>query len=507
MGDACAVNLLQIHRLDDQRSNTSVDVGTVHPWCGKPERAEWLNTMLGPKGVWPKMQDLARHIIIDKIAPQINDQIPGHVLSVKFEKIDLGSRGPEIGEMSMCQNADKNGLKMRVGFSFGSGVDMKIKAGYVPLGLRDLTVTGTALLRLDEFIPEVPLVGGVSAALVDPPTITYSLTGVAKVANLPGLSGIIKSSIDKVVASMFVLPNRYAVALGTKEQGVNIARLRHPRPMMILRLSVEHAGEFPKTMLGLRTPKPYAVVKLGDSTWQTSTAHEQNPAWPKESYDFLVFDMQQQIQVSFYDKHRLQSDELVGSASIEADQVLEQNTGSIKLKLQGSASKSFVSLGVKQLNLVPGRPRVGSCVLAIDVDKVVMPLGPNTSVKAILNIYKDDGNNLYTTRETQQLAPKTGVAPQTQHGSNIHEVNFDEIFYIVLPPDIIQNGAITLELSTSDRVKSQIRLGQISKVAAASETGKGGEDVRFATPRAVAVSSNIKTFVSLTLINTELSAK
>lgn len=59
-------------------------------------------------------------------------------------------------------------------------------------------------------LPRLPLVGAVQFGFINPPTVDFTLTGVAAWADFELFKSTFRRVADQVIAMMFVLPNRVA---------------------------------------------------------------------------------------------------------------------------------------------------------------------------------------------------------------------------------------------------------------------------------------------------------
>ena len=57
-------------------------------------------------------------------------------------------------------------------------------------------------------IEALPIVGGLEMYFISMPSLDYNLGGMANVAEIPGISNIIRGVLDKIIKRGFVWPNR-----------------------------------------------------------------------------------------------------------------------------------------------------------------------------------------------------------------------------------------------------------------------------------------------------------
>lgn len=59
-------------------------------------------------------------------------------------------------------------------------------------------------------LPRIPLIGAIQFAFINPPTIDFSLAGLAAMVDIDVFKSTLRKVTDQVTASMLVLPNRIA---------------------------------------------------------------------------------------------------------------------------------------------------------------------------------------------------------------------------------------------------------------------------------------------------------
>merc|ERR1711971_12703 len=104
-------------------------------------------------------------------------------------------------------------------------------------GISRISIEGTLSLVFRPESLHPPFFGGLEIYFINPPVLDLQFYGAGRLADAPTVRPIVRSTIEALVASILVLPNRYAIDLD-EQDSVDIADLQHGDPHFVLRLTV-----------------------------------------------------------------------------------------------------------------------------------------------------------------------------------------------------------------------------------------------------------------------------
>lgn len=347
------------------------------------ESLDWLNSMFA--GLWPKVNAAAQKIVHEQVTQQLQSQMPALLRNVHFSEFSLGTVPPALGPVKVYEVP--SGMKMTLAIDYQSDVDIRLQVGPVGLGVKALRFSGELVLRLEQLLDQVPVVGGLVLYFLNPPRIEYTFTGLGMAAEFPGLSGAIRRAVDQAVSSGVVLPNQLAVPLGTEAQGVDRAELMLAKPLGLLRVTAVSAAGLQGPdweEAGKEAASAYVVVKTADERWESSAAEaEGDPAWPEgDAGDLFVYDHEQRLWASVFDHDSSESSDFIGASKDISLVDALANEGPLTLYSRehvGFADEEEavtcgeLTLGFQFLEFVPGELCGDKYVLCVKVDTISMP--------------------------------------------------------------------------------------------------------------------------------------
>lgn len=275
----------------------------------------WLNAAL--EGLWPKTNAAVQKLVHEQVTQQLQDQLPAMFGDIHFSEFTLGTVPPALGPVRVY---DMNGgIKVTIGIDLQSDADISVQVGPVSLGVRALRFSGQLVVRLEQLLDQLPVVGGIVIYFLDPPKIDFTLTGLGVGAEFPGLRGLLRRSLDRVVSSSLVLPNQVAIPLGNEAQGVDRAELMLAKPMGLLRVANLQAAALQSPdweEASKETADAYVVVKTADQRWESSTIQgSRDPVWPEDEFgDLLIYDLEQRVWASVFDHDHDETCDFVGAS-------------------------------------------------------------------------------------------------------------------------------------------------------------------------------------------------
>mmetsp|Transcript_100272 Transcript_100272/g.239063 ORF Transcript_100272/g.239063 Transcript_100272/m.239063 type:complete len:559 (-) Transcript_100272:99-1775(-) len=347
----------------------------------RQESLEWLNDLVAT--LWPKVDLAVQKIVQEQVTPQLQASMPGPLKGTHFKKFTLGTVTPRLGPIELVKRED--GLKLVLGVDYQSDVDIEI-AAVASIGIKSIALKGQLMIHLGPLIEESPVVGGMTAYFVDPPDLSLKFTGIGQVAQFPGIAGMIRGQISAAISNAVVLPNVVAVPLGTPEQGVDLARLKKPTPLAVLRATALRGKELAAldwNVMSKATSDPYVVISVANDKFQSSTIKANcNPEWTADNtHDFVVFDSDQHVWIEVFDEDKMSSSDFIGKApKLKASSAKErQGLRSLQLSNPDKPEQNCGTLEMdfQWLSLLPFAPAEATgCVVSVEVRSLTLgPLG------------------------------------------------------------------------------------------------------------------------------------
>lgn len=280
------------------------------------EQMEWFNDIL--KMLWPSLCDYTKREIFSKVAPLVKDAAPQ--LNLRIRSFELGAVPPQITgikvhNLNTKTRSSVNEIIIDIEASWISEFSAQVSVLNAPAELNQIEFEGLLRINMGPLLSDLPLAGGISATFLKPPKIDFSLVGLAKFANTPIIHSAIKKSLDQVIASQLVIPNRLDIPFSDNL----ISEIRFRMPAGILRVFVLEAKDLANDDF-FGESDPYVTLTVGAQTKETEVVFNncKNPIWWSDSdpgfiFDFLIHDQfNQQIQVDIYDKDADWDDHLGG---------------------------------------------------------------------------------------------------------------------------------------------------------------------------------------------------
>jgi hypothetical protein len=289
----------------------------MHRFTGQVESdAEWANEVLSK--FWPRIEVFVGKLVDEKIQPKLDTAMPRAMSAalgrLKLGTVKFGKASPRMGPIVVRSQGET--IIIDFGLNVASDVEIGLSTKMVSFGVRRLEFKGTFTVRLREPSTKPPFFSAFEMFFVNPPVLDIQFTGLASIASFPGLSGLIKSTIDGVMMERFVLPARIAVDLDP-EDDVDMADIKYPDPNGVLRVTILSAKDIwaaDMNLLSENTSDPYVIVELGGDKWQSPTLYKtRQPVWTTNNVvDFLVFSDMQEVKFNLWDDNVVAGDKHIG---------------------------------------------------------------------------------------------------------------------------------------------------------------------------------------------------
>mmetsp|Transcript_22808 Transcript_22808/g.44305 ORF Transcript_22808/g.44305 Transcript_22808/m.44305 type:complete len:630 (+) Transcript_22808:93-1982(+) len=319
--------------LDDARAKVvRLEKGKKTMYREGGESMDWFNFLI--EHLWPHIAKYAENIIRG-YESTVQKYMPLASSSVHFSSCSLGKKSLQFGPVVPRvvdavfndQRITDGGVELDVHISYNSDVDIVLSTPIAKVGIADLSINGTMSIVFRPLISKSPFIGGMEILFNNPPEVEIDFKGIGNIADMPGIYSAVRRAIDDAIAGMMVAPNRMAFAI-SGDEGVDLARLKNPPPVGLLKLTIIKAENLEGTdfnFFGTKTSDPYVEVKLGAEKWRTPTISKNcNPVWKKDNtHYFFVFSTQQLIYIDTFDEDRFTDDPLGSVARMSVKEFVE----------------------------------------------------------------------------------------------------------------------------------------------------------------------------------------
>jgi len=316
------------------------------------------------KILWPRIGKFVEDMLQNSIEPSINASLPS-MFQVKFTKVSLGESSPMLGPLWVEHN-DNGAIEFHMCLNMQTDLDVELTVARMLVGVNSFTLKGEMVVLMDPPMDKPPFFGGLQVYFPNPPEISLSFVGAAKVVDVPMLRSAVRSAIDGAVAGVCVLPRRIAVDMNEDDE-VDLIDLTYPEPIGILRVTLYSAENLIAADRnfwgGTPTSDPYVVASLGIKSWKSPTVMKTlDPVWGEGeglTFDFPVHDDCQELSVKVFDYDFASADDLIGVATKQDVKTLIGRKGKQQLALlqeNGDAGAGSLNISASFLQLAHKKP-------------------------------------------------------------------------------------------------------------------------------------------------------
>eukprot|EP00927_Polykrikos_kofoidii_P064087 TRINITY_DN5911_c0_g1_i1.p1 TRINITY_DN5911_c0_g1~~TRINITY_DN5911_c0_g1_i1.p1 ORF type:complete len:637 (-),score=116.58 TRINITY_DN5911_c0_g1_i1:133-2043(-) len=294
---------------------------------------DWLNVLV--RRLWPHIDKAVQRLIADVVEPKIRESAPVILNSLKFSEFSLGTKAAELGPIRVFEDGDNFLLGIRVAFASDSVIE--ISANRMQLGVKSLHISGELMVSLQQLVDKLPIIGGIVVYFLNPPKVDYDLTGIADTLTQNGvISRTLRDSVQEAIYNVLVTPNQIMIQLGEEEDGVDTALMKTPSPIAVLQISAVNAHNLKGldwNLFGSSMSDPYVQARLGNMRWRSEHVQQTvNPVWPEaEPGHLLVYNVQQKLWISVWDKDPVGSDLLGYVEALTITEAMEMNQSPMDL--------------------------------------------------------------------------------------------------------------------------------------------------------------------------------
>jgi len=305
----------------------------------------WMNHCLAH--LWPEMELVAQHIVEHTVMPKVREKTPLTIQEVKFSHFSLGQHAPVLGPIQ-SSSLDRGVSRIRCTLDYKSDLFMEItivtQVASVACGIKNLKVQGDLVITMDPYA-EAPghsgPTGGVSVYFLNEPNIDFEFSGSASILASIGMKKIVLYALRIVMSSKLVTPNIITQLVSLTDFTVYPLAFQSPSPIGVLRVTLQQARitPLPKPeedskqksrglaivkkmrrasetvfewvddrlgyMVGVDTD-PYVKLAIGTQVWTPKAKHL------GATFDFPIFDPEQTLQISGWDRDLVGDDDLLG---------------------------------------------------------------------------------------------------------------------------------------------------------------------------------------------------
>lgn len=433
--------------------------------AGVVESLDWCNEIT--RICWPHIGKIVESQLAPTVEPLINLYLPKPFSKFRFVSASLGKDPLTVDRVTVHRRYHNSiALDLDVSFVGTPNMSMRCAPFHAPFGIKQLKWSGRLAILLRPLIPTIPLVGAVQAAMITHPEFDMDFTGVADLADFGPVEKIVRKVLKNVIASMLVLPNRFMYKLS---DAIDFFDVYYP-PVGVLAVAIEKGRGFTKEKkMGMikQTPDLYCKASLGLEDMKTGVRmNNLSPEWNSVKF-FILSDSEQPFELKCYDKDTVTRDDLVGSFTLTAKELLKKRSAWIPLEETDVRLAEHGEILVKSQMYSfqdPKLPVQGQCVVSILLDRATS-LPPNT--KAAACRVRIGSRAVRETPEiTRPAKPIPGIDPANPIWSFQFDVLCDEVSDADVVIEVMEGrrslGKVTINAHELNGIESKSKEGAFS---------------------------------------------
>lgn len=435
------------------------------------ETVDWLNDIT--RICWPQICKIVESQLSPTLEPLINLYLPKPFSKFRFTDVDLGKEPLKVGKVVVHRRfKDSIAMDLDVTFKGRPTMNMKCSPIKATFGIKELNWTSRLSILMRPLLPTLPLVGAIQASMITHPEIDMDFTGIINFADFGPVEKVVRSVLKDVIASMIVLPNRFLYKL---VDSLDYFDVYYP-PLGVIVITIERGRGFTKEKkIGLIKAIPDLYCKASFGLDRMKTPVQMNnlePEWGTKQH-FILSDFEQPFELKCYDKDTITRDDLVGSFSLKAQDLLSDDGAWFPLldNIDNKIAKhGEIYVKTRLLKYQdPRDPIVGKCVVTILIDRA-RNLHPNTKSAACKVTIGSDKKKIV--RETPQISeprePIPGIDPVNPVWNFSFDILIDDFSFADVVLDVVDGNysmgkvvikAIELEASDSNVTEGEFDLG------------------------------------------------
>lgn len=319
------------------------------------DEAGWLDVLA--KELWPNISEWIKKLVKDQIQPKIEESLPSVLAgSLQFAEPSLGKAAPDFGPLVVQERHESGAIELELGIKMLSDITVGIKAMGVYIGVEQFRISGTLTVLFWPPMDKPPFFGGLEIFFSNPPDVFIHFHGAARIAEFPGLRGVVRGIIANAIAQAVVLPRRIAMDLN-EDDDVDVIDLRSPNPLAVLSFTLYSGNGLVAadwSLLGGSSSDPFVIASLGCTTWASPVALKTlNPVWGQPgkgvTTEFMVHSEKQLMQLQVFDADIVGMSDLIGQLKdVDVDRLTSAPEVTLRLQPGDVAERG---LGAGQLKV------------------------------------------------------------------------------------------------------------------------------------------------------------
>eukprot|EP00092_Neocalanus_flemingeri_P079322 GFUD01098807.1.p1 GENE.GFUD01098807.1~~GFUD01098807.1.p1 ORF type:complete len:632 (+),score=144.85 GFUD01098807.1:357-2252(+) len=377
----------------------SLGLESLPSWATFPDvdRVEWINVIM--KKVWPNIGQISKLVAKRLVEPKINEILKRlSVKSVNLEAISnfkikdliLGSIPARVGGIKVYdKNTGRDEIVMDIEVIYGGDARVKFSVQGMDCEINQVNFRATARLIIKPLMDVLPLVGGLEFYFISMPSFDYNLGGMANMAEIPGISNMIRSVLDSIIRKGFVWPNRFSFFLPLESVTMLQKQGTLPSPQGVLTITVREGRDLVKKDKHLMGGKsdPYVVLNIGDrkvSFVEQYVDSDVNPVWNYVAEFPIEEPAGLTLNLEVYDYDAGTEDDFMGRTSIDIENIVETGSYEQWLTLDDTKHGSVLVKGAWN--------QISSAGVSL------------SSTRCVASVYIDSCTNLSTGKSTPPYA-------------------------------------------------------------------------------------------------------
>lgn len=343
------------------------------------ESTLWLSAII--QELWPYAANILQMTLKNYVQPALEAALPKGLPTPHLTKIDVGNDGliierVRVFERSYADDEAVPVLEAEILYEGKPTIEMCVESySRYTFGVTDTKIRGRVEVLLKPLIDRIPLIGASQVAFINPPTIDYTLTGMAAVGDQSLIKGTVKRVVEDVLASIAVLPNRVAFKVAPDTEFFNFVA----KPVGIFRVAALSGMGFPNTdrhvlkqAIGQsELPDVYLTFRHGAKVLETDRVDDRSdPVWENQVFDFVLMteSLSQQLQIEAYD-YDVGTDDFLGRQNVLVADLVKQGASQVDLNDSPEDATPTVRLAARWLPLSCERRDVYKAIMNQRADK------------------------------------------------------------------------------------------------------------------------------------------
>eukprot|EP00434_Breviolum_minutum_P036175 symbB.v1.2.032045.t1/scaffold3792.1/size50249/3 len=176
------------------------------------EDLKWLHWLLGQH--WANLKKSLEKVIKQDLEPIIQEALPKPLNKIAFQHIDFGDTMPHFSDIHPVFDIQNEfqGITLEVGMQWNCSGKIVMVLDPVRIGMENITVEGTVLLKLRPLLERLPIIGGMQITMLSPPHVQWNFTGgLALGLQMDVVTRTLRKVVADILSDMLVVPNQIFV--------------------------------------------------------------------------------------------------------------------------------------------------------------------------------------------------------------------------------------------------------------------------------------------------------